>query len=69
MALSKNATLDKIEIDLTTGNVSIRENTEIFDGTELVANKFHRTSYVPGDDITALPNKLQRWINHIWANL
>ena len=69
MALTKTSTLDKIEIDMTSGAVSIRENNTFLENGEVIANKYHRTSYMPGDDLTPLPNKVARWINHIWANL
>jgi hypothetical protein len=69
MELTKTTTLDKLEIDMVSGAVSIRENTVIVDDGKQVASNYHRSSYMPGDDLAPLPSKVAKWIEHIWANL
>ena len=69
MALSKNTTIDRIEIEMGTGAVLVESTKQILEDGEVIVVIPIVKRYAPGDDITALPNKLTKYVNYIWANL
>jgi hypothetical protein len=66
MALSKQIVVDRIEV-VENGVVYYREATRIIeDGIEL-SKTYHRTSLIPGQDITAQPANVAAICNVVWT--
>jgi len=66
MSLTKSTVVDQITVT-ENGIVLFREATRILeDGVEL-SKTFHRSSLVPGQDISAVPAKVQAICNAAWT--
>lgn len=66
MALSEQKIIDKIEV-VETGAIQVREVTRVFSNDELIAQTFHRWSFAPGSDVSAMPQNVQAVANAIWT--
>ena len=66
MALTKTVLVDKIEV-LEMGQIQIRTATVVKeDGAELTRS-FHRAAFMPGDDVSGEPQKVQDIANATWT--
>ena len=66
MALTKKAVVDKIEV-LEMGQVQVRTATIVEeDGVELTRS-FHRAAFMPGDDVSGEPQRVQDLANATWT--
>jgi hypothetical protein len=66
MALSENKQIDRIEV-VGNGIVQVREATTILkDGVEY-ARTFHRWSFAPESDISAMPANVQAIAQAAWT--
>ena len=66
MALTETKAIDKIEI-VGLGHLQVREATTIMrDGVE-VAKTYHRWSFAPGDDVSAMPANVQAIAAAAWT--
>ena len=66
MAFSEQKIIDKIEV-VETGAILVREATRVFNGDELIAQTFHRWSFAPGSDISAMPETVRAVANAVWT--
>lgn len=65
--LTKKTEIDKIEI-LRDGVVQVRESQEIFDGDELLAQRFRRFVLTPIMDPATIPQpRVRRICEFIWT--
>jgi hypothetical protein len=67
MAFSEQKIIDKIEV-VETGALQVREVTRVFNDDELIAQTFHRWSFAPGSDVSAMPENVQAVANAIWTD-
>ena len=67
MAFSEQKIIDKIEV-VETGAILVREVTRVFNGDELIAQSFHRWSFAPGSDVSAMPENVQAVANSAWTD-
>jgi len=66
MALTKKVVVDKIEV-LEMGQVQVRTATIVEeDGVELTRS-FHRAAFMPGDDVSGEPQRVQDLANATWT--
>jgi len=66
MALTETKVIDKIEV-LETGIVQVREATRIErDGVE-IAKTYHRWSFAPASDVSAMPQNVQAVCATAWT--
>ena len=66
MALTENKVIDKIEV-IGNGTLQVREATTIMrDGVE-IAKTFHRWSFPPESDISAMPSNVQAIAQAAWT--
>lgn len=66
MPLTEQTTFSSITI-LEDGQIQIRRSRRIFDGTELVAEKYIRNVLEPGDDVTSLPLRIRNICAAVWT--
>jgi hypothetical protein len=66
MSLSKSTTVDQITV-CENGIILFREATRVFeDGVEL-SKTYHRSSLVPGQDLTGIPANVVAICNAAWT--
>jgi hypothetical protein len=65
MALSETTKLFLGILD--DGQIEFRRTRVIVDGTEVIAEKHHRQVLEPGQDVTALPNKVRQICAVVWT--
>jgi hypothetical protein len=67
MALTKDVTIDKIEI-LANGVFHIRQTLRAYDDDgSLIGERYHRYALVPGEDVAAQPAKIRQLTNVVWT--
>lgn len=66
MSLSENTKIDKIEI-VESGVVIVREVTTIEKDGVVMAQNFHRTSFVPGQDISNQSDQIKSLCETVWT--
>jgi hypothetical protein len=66
MALIKKVAIDEITVQ-ENGIVLVREATKIIDGGNEISKTFHRTSYVPGSDVSETDAKVQTICAAAWT--
>lgn len=66
MALTEKTVIDQITI-LEDGLIQVRRVRRVFDDGELLAERFHRSVLEPGQDVTALPQRLQTICGAVWT--
>ena len=49
------------------GTISTRTSTKVFDGDELISEKYHRTTYNPGDDMSGADTTTQAIAAAVWT--
>jgi hypothetical protein len=67
MALTKEVTIDKIEV-LENGIVQVREVTRIIEDAKQLSSSYHRTSLTPAQDLTGQPANVVAICNAAWTD-
>jgi len=66
MALTKEVAVDQITVT-ENGIVLVRETTTIKEDGVEISKKYHRTSFVPADDISSQPANVQAICAAAWT--
>lgn len=66
MALTEVKVIDKIEV-VENGTVQVREATKILKDGEEIAKTYHRWSFVPASDVSAMPQNVQAICAAAWT--
>jgi hypothetical protein len=66
MALSEVKVIDKIEV-VENGTVQVREATKIMKDGEEIAKSYHRWSFAPASDVSAMPANVQAICAAAWT--
>jgi archaellum component FlaF (FlaF/FlaG flagellin family) len=66
MALVKEVVIDQITVT-ENGAVLVREVTRIMEDGIEISKQYHRTSLIPGNDISSLPKNVQNICNAAWT--
>jgi hypothetical protein len=66
MALSEVKVIDKIEV-VENGSLQVREATRIMKDGEEIAKTYHRWSFTPGSDVSAMPANVQAIAQAAWT--
>lgn len=66
MALTKSVAVDQITVT-ENGIVLVREATTIKEDGVEISKKYHRSSFVPGDDVSAQPANVQAICAAAWT--
>ena len=66
MSLTKSTTVDQITVT-ENGIVLYREATRIMEDGNQISQTFHRTSLVPGQDLTGIPANVVAICNVAWT--
>jgi hypothetical protein len=66
MALTETKAIDKIEV-VVLGNLQVREVTTILRDGEEIAKTYHRWSFAPGDDVSAMPANVRAIAAVAWT--
>jgi cell division FtsZ-interacting protein ZapD len=66
MALSEVKVIDKIEV-VENGTLQVREATKIMKDGEEIAKTYHRWSFAPGSDVSAMPANVQAIAAAAWT--
>ena len=66
MALTETKEIDKIEI-VGFGTLQVREATTIMRDGQQIAKTYHRWSFDPGADVSAMPAKVQAIAAAAWT--
>jgi hypothetical protein len=66
MALTETKVIDKIEV-VENGTLQVREATRILKDGEQIAQTYHRWSFAPGSDISAMPSNVQAIADAAWT--
>ncbi len=66
MALSEVKVIDKIEV-VENGTVQVREATKIMKDGEEIAKTYHRWSFAPASDVSAMPANVQAVCATVWT--
>lgn len=66
MALSEIKVIDKIEV-VENGTLQVREATRIIKDGEQIAQTYHRWSFAPASDVSAMPTNVQAIAQAAWT--
>ena len=66
MALTETTSIDKIEI-VGIGHLQVREATTIMRDGDEIAKTYHRWSFEPGADVSAMPANVQAIAAAAWT--
>ena len=66
MSLTKTTVVDQITVT-ENGTVLYREATRIMEDGNQISQTFHRTSLVPGQDLTGIPANVVAHCNVAWT--
>ena len=66
MALTESKVIDKIEV-VENGIIQVREATRILKDGEQIAQTYHRWSFAPGSDVSAMPSNVQAVAAAVWT--
>ncbi len=66
MALTEVKVIDKIEV-IENGTLQVREATRIMKDGEQIAQTYHRWSFAPASDISAMPANVQAIAQVAWT--
>jgi len=66
MALTETKTIDQITVT-ENGIVLVREATRILKDDVQIAQTFHRWSFAPGDDVSAMPENVKAIAQAAWT--
>lgn len=67
MALTETKIIDRVEIVEPHSILQVREATTIMRDDQEVAKTFHRWSFVPGEDVSAMPANVQAVAAAAWT--
>lgn len=67
MALTETKAIDKIEVVGAYSILQVREATTIMRDGEEIAKTYHRVSFSPGDDVSAMPANVQAIAQAAWT--
>lgn len=67
MALTETKAIDKIEVVGQHSILQVREATTIMRDNEEVTKTYHRWSFAPGDDVSAMPANVQAIAQAAWT--
>lgn len=66
MALTEVKLIDKIEV-VENGTLQVREATRILKDGEQIAQTYHRWSFAPASDVSAMPANVQAVAQAVWT--
>jgi hypothetical protein len=66
MALTKEQTIDKVEI-IENGTLQVREVTRIMEDGKQLSSSYHRWSFAPGSDVSEQPSNVQAVAAAVWT--
>ncbi len=66
MPLTEQTVIDKIEV-LETGVIQVRRAHRVYDGSELIAQRYHRFVLEPGANVTDADARLQTICHAVWT--
>jgi hypothetical protein len=66
MALTETKVIDRVEI-VALGQLQVREATTIMRDEEEIAKTYHRWTFAPGDDVSAMPTNVQAIAAAAWT--
>jgi hypothetical protein len=66
MVLTETKVIDKIEV-VENGTIQVRESTRIMKDGEQIAQTYHRWSFAPASDVSAMPNNVQAIAQAVWT--
>ena len=66
MALTKETVVDQITVT-ENGIVLFREATRVVEDGNEIAKTYHRTSLIPGQDLTGQPERVVRIAQTVWT--
>ena len=66
MPLTETKAIDRVEV-VGLGHLQVREATTIMRDEEQIAKTFHRWSFAPGDDVSAMPANVQAVAATAWT--
>lgn len=66
MALTEQKTIDKIEV-VFLGILQVREATIVMRDGQQIAKTYHRWSFEPGSDVSAMPANVQAIAQAAWT--
>jgi len=66
MALTETKVIDQITVT-ETGFILVREATRILKDDVQIAQTFHRWSFAPGDDVSAMPENVKAIAEAAWT--
>jgi hypothetical protein len=66
MSLTETKAIDKIEV-VEKGIVQVREATTIMRDGQEIAKTYHRWSFTPGSDVSAMPANVQAIAQAAWT--
>lgn len=66
MTLTKEVTIDQITVT-ENGVVLVREVTRIMEDDIEISKQYHRTTLVPGSDVTSQPTNVQAICTAVWT--
>jgi len=67
MSLTKNVKIDQITIS-ENGIILYRELTQVIENYKELTRTYHRSSLIPGQDLTNVPNEVVSVCNLIWTS-
>jgi hypothetical protein len=66
MALTETKVIDQITVT-ENGTLLVREATRVLRDGEQIAQTYHRWSFAPGSDLSAMPQNVQDIANVAWT--
>lgn len=66
MSLTETKVIDRIEV-IENSIVQVREATRIMKDGEQIAQTYHRWSFAPGSDVSAMPSNVQAIAAAVWT--
>lgn len=67
MSLTETKTIDRIELVGSHQILQVREATTVMRGEAQVAKTYHRWSFAPGEDVSAMPDNVQAVAAAAWT--
>ena len=67
MALTETKTIDRVELVGQHSILQVREATTILRDGQEISKSFHRWSFAPGDDVSAMPANVQAVAQAAWT--
>jgi hypothetical protein len=67
MSLTETKTIDRVELVGTHPILQVREATTIMRDGEAIAKTYHRWTFAPGDDVSAMPVNVQAIAAAAWT--